>query len=94
MSSRMELRYRCPKLGQEITLDYCLEENSPFPCRLIFSCWAPVFEFANIDLKDWLKQRLGSGLWESFVSPDLKISLSRLEKIIEITDQIKSRKNP
>jgi hypothetical protein len=88
MSERIILQRRCPRLGHEISFSYCLEENSPFPCKLIFQCWMEIFSSAGVNLPAWLEKRLGNGLWQDFLKFCREHSNSSLlEQIIKTIDK-------
>lgn len=92
MLTKRKLQRRCPRLGHEIGLIYCLEENSPFPCKLILSCWSPVFDLAGIDMEKWLRSHLGDELWQSFVTSHSGPSPC-LEKLIEAIEKVKKQES-
>jgi len=55
-----ELLMRCPRLGGEITLRYCLREGGDLPCRRTLLCWQPFFP-----IEAYLRGKLTSRQWES-----------------------------
>jgi hypothetical protein len=64
---------RCPRLGDEITFSYCLEESGDLPCARIVRCWSSFF-----DVESFLKQTMPPGKWDLFANsrhPDKVTSL-------------------
>jgi hypothetical protein len=54
---------RCPKLGDEMTFAYCLQESGKLPCMRIVRCWS--FSF---DVESFLKEKLTPQQWDSFMN--------------------------
>jgi len=75
---------RCPKLGDEITFGYCLQESGDLPCVRIIQCWQAVFDVAAL-----LKEHLTSGQWERFICAQPK---DKIINLIEIIEKAKSKK--
>jgi hypothetical protein len=44
---------RCPRLGDEMGISYCLRESCDLPCSLVVRCWSPYFDI-NAYLKEIL----------------------------------------
>ena len=75
---------RCPKLGDEITFGYCLQESGDLPCVRIIQCWQAVFDVATL-----LKEHLTTGQWERFTWAQPK---DKVINLIEIIEKAKSQK--
>ena len=75
---------RCPKLGDEITFGYCLQESGDLPCVGIIQCWQAVFDVAAL-----LKEHLTTGQWERFTWAQPK---DKVINLIEIIEKAKSQK--
>lgn len=69
---------RCPKLGDEMTFAYCLQEAGQLPCARIITCWQPAFDVASV-----LKENLSDEQWERFTCAKPKDKMSSLLEIIE-----------
>ena len=50
---------RCPRLGGQVTLCYCLREGGALPCRRILLCWEPFFP-----IEEALREKLTSRQWD------------------------------
>ncbi|HNY49465.1 MAG TPA: hypothetical protein PKI91_02780 [Smithella sp.] len=85
----MKTRYdnkliRCPKLGDEMTFSYCLQESVELPCARIIRCWSPCFDVEKI-----LKETMEPEQWNNFTnikSPD------KMTSLIELIAAAKARK--
>jgi hypothetical protein len=75
---------RCPKLGDEMTFVYCLQESGDLPCVRIIQCWQAAFDVAAL-----LKEHLTSGQWERFTWAQPK---DKVINLIEIIETAKSQK--
>jgi len=75
---------RCPKLGDEMTFGYCLQESGDLPCARIIQCWQAAFDVAAL-----LKEHLTSGQWERFTWAQPK---DKVINLIEIIETAKSQK--
>lgn len=69
---------RCPKLGNEITFSYCLQESGEFPCLRIVRCWSSFF-----DVEYLLKEKLTPEKWNSFINLQSKDKVISLIELIE-----------
>ena len=72
---------RCPKLGDEMTFGYCLQEAGDLPCPRIVSCWFRAFDVAKVldeHLTSEQRQRFALG------APGDKVS-----SLIEIIERAK-----
>ena len=74
---------RCPKLGDEMTFVYCLQESGDLPCVRIIQCWQAAFDVAAL-----LKEHLTSGQWERFTWAQPK---DKVIDLIEIIGKAKSQ---
>ncbi len=75
---------RCPRLGDEIPLSYCLQEAIELPCSRIVNCWAFFF-----DVEDFLKKNLDPAKWEKIADLQPK---NKITSIIEFIEAAKARK--
>jgi hypothetical protein len=75
---------RCPRLGHEITLAYCLKESLDLPCSRILHCWSPVF---NIETA--LQEELSAENWQKFINSQPE---DKIINIIELIEAAKARK--
>jgi hypothetical protein len=69
---------RCPRLGHEITLSYCLQESIDLPCSRIVSCWSSVF-----DIETYLQNELPPDLWQKFINFQPKDKVASIIELIE-----------
>ena len=69
---------RCPKLGDEMTFDYCLRESGELPCQRIVRCWS--FSF---DVESFLKEKLTPEKYNSFIAAQQKEKVTSLIELIE-----------
>jgi hypothetical protein len=69
---------RCPRLGDEITLVYCLKESLDLPCSRIVRCWSSFF-----DVEALLRKELPPDLWEKFVNSQPKDKVTSIIELIE-----------
>lgn len=75
---------RCPKLGDEMTFVYCLQESGNLPCARIIRCWSAAF-----DVETFLKDYLSEKNWLKFInakSPD------KMTSLIELIETAKAKK--
>jgi len=77
-----ELNCRCPPLGGAVPFYYCRTMNKKLPCQRIFQCWGNKF-----DVQKWLTENYSQAEIEQALTPDNR---SRLQKILEIVDKVKS----
>jgi hypothetical protein len=75
---------RCPRLGDEITFSYCLQESGAFPCFRIVRCWSLVF-----DVESFLHKNMAVQDWESFNNAQPK---DKVTSLIEIIEAVKRKK--
>ncbi len=69
---------RCPKLGDEMTFSYCLQEAGDLPCPRIVSCWFRTFDVAKV-----LEEHLTSEQRQRFEQSAPGDKVSSLIEIIE-----------
>jgi hypothetical protein len=72
---------RCPHLGDEMTLSYCLKESANLPCARIVLCWSTCF-----DIVSFLKK---------FMTPDdlnKFINFKPKDKVISLIELIEAAK--
>jgi hypothetical protein len=69
---------RCPRLGDEIALSYCLRESGDLPCSLVVRCWSPYF-----DINAYLKEILTPEQWNKFNNFQPKNKVTNLIELIE-----------
>ena len=75
---------RCPRLGDEVTLLYCLKESKGLPCVRIAHCWSPIF-----DVEAFLKRILPPDEWRQFVD---NLPKDKVVSIIELIEAAKAKK--
>jgi hypothetical protein len=75
---------RCPRLGDEITFSYCLQESGEFPCLRILRCWSSFF-----DVESLLKEKLTPEKWNSFKNLQSK---DKVISLIELIEAAKAKK--
>jgi hypothetical protein len=75
---------RCPRLGQEIPLSYCLQESIDLPCQRIMHCWSSAFDVAA-----YLQNKLPKELWLKFINVQPK---EKLAGIVELIEAAKAKK--
>jgi hypothetical protein len=75
---------RCPRLGQEITLSYCLQESIDLPCSRIVRCWSSAF-----DIETFLQKQLPPDLWHKFINSQPKDKVTSIIELIEAAKAIK-----
>jgi hypothetical protein len=73
-----ERQIRCPRLGDEIPLSYCLKESGDLPCSRIVSCWSSCF-----DVVTFLKEKLTPEKWDKFINFRQKDKVVSLIELIE-----------
>ena len=75
---------RCPKLGDEMTFGYCLQESGELPCTRIVRCWSSFF-----DVESLLKKKLTPEKMNAFINSQPKDKVSSL---IELVAAAKAKK--
>ncbi len=74
-----ELRIRCPRLGGEVTLAYCLKEGGDLPCQRSLNCWEAFFP-----IEAYLREKLPPRQWDDCFKRKPK------EKIVSLIDLIET----
>ena len=72
---------RCPRLGDETLLSYCLKESGDLPCLRIINCW-----YAHVDIVTFLKEELTPEKWDKFINFRPK------DKVVSLIELIKAAK--
>ena len=75
---------RCPKLGDEMTFGYCVQESGDLPCARIVRCWQSAF-----DVEAVLKEHLTPEQWKQFTCAQPK---DKVISLIEIIEAAKAKK--
>jgi hypothetical protein len=76
MSDRFEIR--CPRLGGEVFLEYCLKENAGLPCSKTIECWQPYCPIAT-----YLQEKLTEEQWERCFHRTPKEKVVSLVELVE-----------
>lgn len=76
MPEQMEIR--CPKLGGQVTVAYCLKEAGALPCSRIIHCWQSYFP-----VEEYLRNRLTPEDWKRCFNQKPKEKISTLVELIE-----------
>ncbi len=74
---------RCPRLGGQITFEYCRLENQGQPCARALTCWNFYF-----NVEDYFRSRMGPEQFELCFNAPIKPKMISLLELIE-----KARKN-
>ncbi len=69
---------RCPRLGGEAPLTYCMQEAGDLPCHRIIFCWQPFFP-----VEAYLRKTLSPQKWEKFADRKPKEKIASLLELIE-----------
>ena len=75
---------RCPRLGDEMTLSYCLKESGDLPCSRIMRCWSHFF-----DVQSFLKKQLTPEKLDIFINFQPK---DKVTSLIELVETAKGKK--
>ncbi len=81
---KYNIKIRCPRLGHEVSFDYCRKEDSGLPCNRALICWGNVFDVESI-----LKQELSSDDWKKIFETPPK---PKLVSLLELIKQAKKHK--
>jgi len=77
-----ELWIRCPRLGGEVTLRYCLQEGGKRPCGRTILCWQP---FLPIEV--YLRERLSQQEWDACFNTAAQDKYAALIELVEKTNK-------
>jgi hypothetical protein len=69
---------RCPRLGDELNLAYCIKESGDLPCSRIINCWVPCF-----DIISFLKETMAPDELSKFINLRPKDKVTSLVELIE-----------
>ena len=83
LSSPPEIR--CPRLGGEVTLVYCLKEGGDIPCPRTLVCWRPYF-----DVEAQLRAKLTEEQWDRCFG---KTPKEKIVSLVELIEAAKKRQN-
>ncbi len=78
MESFADLEIRCPRLGHEVRLAYCLQEDGDLPCPRFVRCWE-----SRIPAEAFLREQMTPEAWEQFCRQEPKGKVSSLIELIE-----------
>ena len=76
---------RCPKLGGEVSLVYCLKEGGDIPCPRTIVCWQPYF-----DVESQLRAKLTEKQWDRCFA---KTPKEKIVSLVELIEAAKKRKH-
>ncbi|MHC1724420.1 MAG: hypothetical protein AB9866_00060 [Syntrophobacteraceae bacterium] len=76
-----ELWMRCPRLGGEVPLSYCLKEGGSLPCARTLACWQPIFP-----IEVYLSKKLTQREWDECFNRQTK---SKVVSLIELIEEAK-----
>jgi hypothetical protein len=79
-----QLQIRCPRLGGEVTLVYCLKEGGDIPCPRTIQCWQQYF-----DVEQKLRDKLTEEQWDRCFG---KTPKEKIVSLIELIEAAKKRK--
>jgi hypothetical protein len=79
------LEIRCPRLGGEVTLVYCLKEGGDIPCPRTIVCWRPYF-----DVEAQLRAKLTEEQWDRCFG---KTAKEKVVSLVELIEEAKKRQN-
>lgn len=78
MTERKELLVRCPRLGDEMSFEYCAREGGDIPCQRIVYCWQTFFP-----VEEWLRKSLSPEKWDRFVNGRPGGKIAALVELVE-----------
>jgi hypothetical protein len=78
-----EFLMRCPRLGGEAPLTYCLQEAGDLPCQRIVACWQAFFP-----VEAHLRRVLPPQKWEQFAGRKPK---EKIASLLELVEEAKGR---
>ncbi len=73
-----QLQMRCPRLGGEVTFDYCLKEGGDLPCPRTVRCWGPY-----MPVEAYLRQHLTREQWDRCFNREPGEKIASLIELIE-----------
>ena len=73
-----QLEIRCPRLGGEVSLVYCLREGGDIPCGRTIVCWQPYF-----DVESQLRAKLTEEQWDRCFAKTPKEKIASLVELVE-----------
>jgi len=73
---------RCPKLGHEVTFEYCRSEGDDLPCKTVLSCWWDKF-----DVPRYLNTHLDAEQMARLQQP----KPDKLTSLVDLIDQARQR---
>ena len=79
------LEIRCPRLGGEVSLVYCLKEGGDIPCARTIVCWQPYF-----DVESRLRAMLTEEQWDRCFA---KTPKEKIVSLVELVEAAKKRKH-
>jgi hypothetical protein len=82
LSNHLEIR--CPRLGGEVSLVYCLKEGGNIPCPRTILCWQPYF-----DVEAQLRANLTEEQWDRCFA---KTPKEKIVSLVELIEAAKKRK--
>jgi hypothetical protein len=77
---------RCPRLGHELTFDYCRQETRGKPCRLILDCW-----WERFDVRSFLQANLPEEAMAQVERAGAAPPPEKVLSLLEIIQQAKER---
>ena len=75
-------RRRCPKLGHEVTFEYCRREGGDLPCKTVLACWWDEF-----DVPEYLRAHLSEADIARLQTPKPE----KLTSLVDLIDQARRR---
>lgn len=78
MESFGDFEIRCPRLGHEVLLSYCLREAEELPCFRFLLCWE-----SRIPTEIYLRKKMTPEAWERYSLQESKDKVSSLVELIE-----------
>ena len=82
MSNQLEIR--CPRLGGEVSLLYCLKVGGDIPCPRTIVCWQPYF-----DVEAQLRAKLTEQQWNRCFGKEPQ---EKIVSLVELIEAAKKRK--
>ncbi|MEN6442031.1 MAG: hypothetical protein ABFD97_26005 [Syntrophobacter sp.] len=75
-----ELLIRCPRLGGEVQLIYCLQEGGKRPCARTILCWQ-----SFLPIEAYLRKRLTQQEWDACFNTGAQDKYAALIELAERT---------